>query len=286
MRILITGADGQLGRALQQALAHDEVAPLGHRDLDVTDPAAAAAVVNNSHPDVVLHGAALTDTARCEREPALADMVNATGTQRVAEACRRVGARLVAISTNEVFDGGRGTPYEEDDRPAAPNAYGASKLRGEQLAAAAHTDTIIVRTAWLYGDGQHNFVARIGDAAAHGGSLQFVTDEVSSPTSAPDLADAIRVLIEHHAPAGIYHVTNEGAASRFEWAQEIVRLTGMPAMIKPTTTDELRACGYAGPRKPPYSVLANTRARALGVTMRPWQDALASWLGQLAQAHG
>ncbi|MDE3096363.1 MAG: dTDP-4-dehydrorhamnose reductase [Chloroflexota bacterium] len=283
MRILITGGEGQLARALAAAGRAGgpigQVISLGRSDLDVTDAARVRRAIADAAPAVVLHCAAMTDTARCEREPDAADAVNAHGTENVARACAAAGARLVAISTDEVFDGEKGTPYAEDDEPAALNAYGRSKLRGERLARAAHADTLVVRTSWVYGGGASDFAAKVLTAAHAGRPLRFVTDETASPTSAADLAEALRALIERAAPPGVYHLTNEGEASRYAWACEILRLAGMGDVpVAPVTTDQLRATGYDGPRKPPYSALANTRARALGITLRPWRDALRAWM--------
>jgi dTDP-4-dehydrorhamnose reductase len=279
--MLITGANGQLGRSLVRGLASHEVVALGRADLDVSDATAVRAAIEMRRPDVVVHAAALTDTARCEREPALARAVNIAGTEYVARSAARAGARLIAISTNEVFDGWATEPYAEDAEAHAVNAYGASKLDGEWLAVATCPDTLIVRTSWLYGDGGNNFVEKVRTAAREGRPLRFVTDEVASPTYAGDLADAIRALIEGAAPADIYHLVNEGEASRYDWACEVLRLSGMAgASVEAVSSGDLRAAGYDGPRKPPYSVLANTRARALGITLRPWRDALATYCGR------
>lgn len=288
MRILITGGTGQLGRSLQRALAAHDVRALGHAELDIAEPRSVDDAVRRYGPDVVIHPAALTDTARCEREPELARAVNGLGAENVARACQRTSARLVAISTNEVFDGAERTPYAEDDPTGPLNAYAMSKLDGERLASAACTETLIVRTSWLYGDGGNNFVEKVRAAASSGRRLSFVTDEVATPTSTEDLAVAIREMIDRLAPAGIYHLANGGEASRYDWAVEILRCSAMSDVpVESVTTEQLRANGYDGPRKPPYSVLANTRAAALGVTMRPWREALAAYFkraGLLADA--
>jgi len=274
MRILITGGTGQAGRALAGALAAHDVRAPGHRELDVTDGASVAAAIEGWRPDAVVHCAALTDTARCEREPEAAYAVNEEGTAHVAKAAARAGAMLVAVSTNEVFDGSKGAPYVEEDAPHAINAYGASKAAGERRAMLIDADVRIVRTSWVYGDGS-NFAGKVLAAAREGRALRFVTDEVAAPTSAADLAEAIARMIEADAAPGIYHLANEGEASRCAWAREIVRLAGIPgAEVSAITTVELRATGYEGPSKPPYSVLANTRARAMGIALRPWREAL------------
>lgn len=284
MKILITGAAGQLGEELSPLWRPDEVLDLGASDLDITDPSCAATWFEDERPEWVIHCAAMTDTAFCEREPGPALQVNAIGTENIARACAEYDARLIAISTNEVFDGLSDVPYVEESSTQPVNVYGRTKRDGEQRALKHNAHTLIVRTAWLYGDGGANFVEKVLAAARAGSPLRFVTDEIATPTSALDLAEAIRALIEADAPAGIYHLTNEGEASRYEWAREIVRLAGLDASrVEPITTEELRASGYGsprrvfdGPRKPAYSVLANTHARALGITLRPWREALAA----------
>jgi dTDP-4-dehydrorhamnose reductase len=283
MKILLTGASGQLGRALHRALAAHDVHAL-HR---ATALRHAMPEIAASPPDVVIHAAALTNTQRCEANSYEAFQVNGKAVGRIAELARDCGARLIAIGTNEVFEGQRSEPLAEEAPTGAVNAYGASKLLGERLAIDTLPErSFIVRTAWLYGDTPDNFVAKVLAAARGGEPLRFVTDEIATPTSADDLADAIRRLIEHaSAPPGIYHLTNDGEASRYEWAREILRLGGFDeSRVEPVTTAQLRARGYAGPRKPPYSVLANTRARSLGITLRPWREALAAYFARVQVA--
>lgn len=278
MRIFITGGEGQLGRALLRRIAAGDVVAPTRGEMDVTDRSATVAAIVAAAPDIVIHSAALTDTTRCERDPKAAHAVNALGTANVAAGAARAGARLIAGSTNEVFAGDQTTPYDEDDAPHPLNEYAISKLEGERRARSACPDTLIVRTAWLYGDGD-NFVQKVLRLAAGDGAMRFVTDEVATPTFAGDLADAILALVAARAPAGVYHLTNSGQASRYECAAETLRLAGSdPARIERVTTDALRRDGYDGPRKPPFSVLVNMRAAALGVTLRPWQDALAEYI--------
>jgi dTDP-4-dehydrorhamnose reductase len=281
VKVLITGGNGQLGRSLVQALHDHDGVPLSHAELDITDRDACLATIERARPAAVIHCAALTDTNLCERDPGLARRVNGIGTENVAAACRAVGARLVAVSTNEVFDGAQSSPYLEDARPRPLNAYAISKLDGETLATSAHPDRLIVRASWLYGDGYVNFNEKVLNAAREGRALSFVTDEVATPTATDDLAGAIVALLEQQAPPGIYHLSNEGEASRFDWAVEILKLAGLAdTEVQRVTTPELRANGYDGPVKPPYSVLANTRAAALGITMRPWRQALADYFAR------
>jgi dTDP-4-dehydrorhamnose reductase len=309
MRILITGAGGQLGRALRLAFADQKVLAYTHEDLDVADKTAIDALAKcivddydespndasaSLWPDVIVHAAALTDTGLCEREPELALTVNCMGTDNVAYLADTITTDLLYVSTNEVFDGESRTPYDEADTPNPINAYGRSKFAGEKVADEQSVANIlaVVRTSWLYGGGERDFVSKVLAAAREGHPLRFVTDEISTPTSVDDLASAIRELVGLDGwdpdkdlvtglPSkvrGIYHLTNEGEASRYEWACEILRLAGMSDVpVEPITTEQLYASGYDGPRKPPYSVLANTRARALGITMRDWREALADY---------
>ena len=204
MRLMITGAGGQLGCELQRALRQHELRSLSRSDLDITDSAAVANAVGGFRPKVVVHAAALTDTMRCEREPDFAMQVNALGAEHVARACAAAGASIVYVSTNEVFDGAKREPYRESDEPRPINEYGRSKLEGErrvQQALAAH---YIVRTAWVYGKGGDNFVSKVL-RWSESGKLTGVTDEVATPTWARDLADAIARLIETQR-WGVYHL--------------------------------------------------------------------------------
>jgi len=280
MRLLITGAGGQLGHELQRALSQHELRSLSHHGLDISDATAVAAAIANFRPDVVIHAAALTDTTRCEREPAIAMQVNALGAEHVARACAAAGAAMVYVSTNEVFDGAKRAPYGESDEPRPINEYGRSKLEGERRVRQALEAHFVVRTAWVYGQSGDNFVSKVL-RWAESGKLTGVTDEVATPTWALDLADAIARLIETQR-YGVYHLSNAGAASRYDWAREIVRLAGLRDIeVEPITTARFRASLAADavvPEKPPYSVLQNNAAAALGIEPRPWQDALAEYL--------
>jgi dTDP-4-dehydrorhamnose reductase len=270
VRILITGGRGQLGGELQQALSAGTVLALGRQELDVTDAAAIDQAVGQFRPQVVVHAAAYTDTAGCEADPELAMRVNGEGTRQVALACRKSGAVMLYVSTNEVFDGQKGEAYLESDEPKPINAYGRSKLAGEQYVQSILDRFYIVRTAWLYAAGSNNFPAKVLRAVANEGGLRFVTDEVASPTWARDLAQAIAGLIGR-LTYGIYHLTNSGCCSRYQWAQRVLELAGRSdAALHPVVQAE---CDLPY-RKPPYSELANRAAAALGITLRPWQEAL------------
>src|SRR2546422_1289720 len=226
MRILITGGKGQLGQALRNALTADEVHSLGHADLDITDEEALRRSLTELHPEVVIHTAAWTDTAGCERDPARAFAVNGVAAGLVAKACREIEAAMVYVSSNEIFDGEKGSPYVEEDSPNPINEYGRSKLEGERRVRAAAEGCYIVRTSWLYGPGRTSFPEKIVEAARERGSLKLVTDEIASPTWTVDLATAIARLIRQPA-YGAYHLANSGSCSRKEWAEKILRLGGL-----------------------------------------------------------
>jgi dTDP-4-dehydrorhamnose reductase len=278
MRILVTGADGQLGTELMRALApHGDLIPSTQADMDVTDRRCAEFVAA-LQPEWVIHTAAATDVDACEREPERAMAVNAEGTRRVAEGCRRVGAALVYLSTDYVFDGRKGSPYAECDLPAPLNAYGRSKLEGEQATREVAPRWTIVRTAWLYGVHGKNFVKTILGKAAAGKSLRVVDDQVGSPTYAGDVADAVALLISR-GRTGMYHVTNTGTCSWYEFAREILRLVGLDAIpVTPITSTELDRPA----RRPAYSALENAAWQATGFPpLRPWREALAAMLSTL-----
>ena len=270
MRILITGGRGQLGLALQRALTEHEVFALDIDELDVTDTADIRRVFQWIDPELVIHAAAWTDTTGCEAEPDQAMLVNGDGTRRVAEACRRTDAPMLYVSTNEVFDGHRETPYKEGDDPNPLNAYARSKLAGERHVQLLLKRYYIVRTAWLYGPGRVSFPEKVLQAARQEGRLRLVSDEVASPTWTVDLAKAIARLIRELA-WGMYHLTNSGHCSRLEWGLEVLRLAGLAHILVEATTQREFGAPY---HKPAFSILANIKATHLGIELRPWREAL------------
>jgi dTDP-4-dehydrorhamnose reductase len=274
MQILITGANGQLGRALQAALASDEVGALGRDELDITDADAVRRTMSEARPEAVVHAAAWTDTAGCERDPERALLVNGRGAGIVAEACAEAGAAMVYVSSNEVFGGEKGAPYDEDDATNAINDYASSKLEGERQVMAALEPRYIVRTSWLYGPGRVSFPEKILQAARREGKLRAVTDEIASPTWTVDLAEAIAKLVRTQA-YGVYHFSNAGWCSRMEWALEILRLAEMTDVPVEAATMAEFDLPY---RKPRFTAIANNNGARLGITLRPWQEALAEHL--------
>jgi dTDP-4-dehydrorhamnose reductase len=273
VRIVLTGHKGQLGQALRQMLVGEELFGLDLPEHDITDPASSPDIVAELRPDVVIHAAAMTDVDGCERNPDLAFRVNALGTHNIALACGRCGAAMVHVSTNDVFDGKLGRPYYEWDTPSPQSVYARSKAAAELYVHTLLHRFYIVRTAWLYARGGSNFVTKIVAAADRLGALRVVTDEVSAPTYALDLAEAIaRLLYTGHY--GFYHFTNSGVCSRYDWAVKILELAGRGHVpVEPITAEQ-----WPRPAPPPlYAPLVNFAGAALGITLRPWQEALRAY---------
>lgn len=276
MQVFITGIKGQLGQALQATLTGHDLIGVDLPECDITDRPSIEAAITEATPDVVIHCAAMTDVDGCARDPQAAFRVNGLGTQNVALACQASGAAMLLVSTNEVFDGAADRPYLEFDPPNPVNPYARSKVAGEWYTRHLLTRFYIVRTAWLYAPGGRNFSNphRILQLADERGRLRVVTDEVGSPTYVVDLARAIDRLITS-GQYGIYHFVNEGGCSRFDYVREVLRLTGRLAVpVEPTTLS-------AFPRDstpPPYTPLANVAGAAIGIRLRPWQEALADFL--------
>jgi dTDP-4-dehydrorhamnose reductase len=272
MRILVTGHRGQLGRVLMARFP--EAVGIDLPEVDITRPESLDAVVDQTQPEAIIHCAAMTDVDGAARDPALAYRINGLGTQNVAQAAARAGAALAHISTNEVFDGLKPEPYFEFDAPNPVNAYGRSKLAGEWFVAHLTARFYILRTAWLSAPGGRNFVHRIQQLADERRKLQVVTDEVANPTFVDDLADAIVKLIGT-GRFGIYHLTNAGYCSRYEYAKKILELSGRGHI----PVEPISLAQYPRPSTPPkFAALANTAAAALGITLRPWEEALGEFL--------
>lgn len=280
MKVLLTGAKGQLGSALVNLLEEagdGEVISFGRDELDVTKPSVVHEIITGCVPDAVIHAAANTNVDGCEQEPDSAYAVNALGARNVAVASAKVGARLVYVSTDYVFDGNAGASYTEFDRPAPLGVYGKSKLAGERYVAGLSHKYFIVRTSWLYGHHGRNFVKTMLDLAGTKTELAVVDDQVGSPTYAKDLAAFIAELIKTEL-YGIYHATNTGSCSWYQFACSIFRMAGLSHIkVKPVSTVEL---GRPAPR-PAYSVLDHYCIRLSGFTdLRSWEEALQEYLAE------
>ena len=276
MKVLVTGSNGQLGSELLVRYAErsfDTVYAGDLPDLDITSTESVAALFDEIAPDVVINCAAWTAVDAAEENERGAFTVNAEGPAVLASQCARVGARLVHISTDYVFSGDATEPYQENDHAEPVTAYGRTKLAGEKYVQEIIPENhLIVRTAWLYGINGENFVKTIIRALEQRDVLTVVTDQVGQPTYAGDLADAIVDLIDVPGARGIFHATNSGVASWFEFARQIVvEIGGDPERILPTDSSSFVRLA---PR-PPYSVLGHQRWAEIGMQpMRDWRSAL------------
>lgn len=273
MKALVTGAAGQLGRALVARLGGSAAFP---RDaLDVRDGEAVRRAVLEAQPEIVFNASAYNKVDGAESEPAEAFAVNAMGPLHLARACREAGARLVHVSTDYVFDGSGHRPWREDDRPAPLGAYGASKLAGEHLVAAAGLEHLIVRTSGVLGTGASrskggSFVERIVARARAGDPLRVVADQTLAPTYAADLAEALLALVADGA-RGLWHVTGEGSCTWHELAVAALAAAGIEAPVSAISSLDLGAPA----RRPPYSVLDTARYRARALPrVRSWREVL------------
>ena len=283
MRILITGARGQLGTDLQRTLAEHELIPCTHGELDVTEKHRVYGLLKDHRPDAVINTAAYHRVDECESHPDKTFAVNAFGPWHLAMACRMYGAKLVHVSTNFVFDGTADRPYREDDLPLPLNVYGTAKLSGEHLVRSTWDRHFIIRTTGLFGHSGgggkgYNFVEAMIRAGTERREVVVVSDQVMSPTGTADLACALAELVATDA-FGTYHVTNGGACSYYDFARTIFNKTGIEAAVKPTTTE-----AYGAPAaRPLYTVLDNGRIRSLGIAEMPsWEDALDDYLARRA----
>lgn len=274
VRVLITGAGGQVGQEFVRVLApHHDLIPTTSATLDVASRGAIDQIVA-ARPDLVLHPAAWTDVDGCARDPDRAYRVNALGAYHVALACQQLDIPLLYVSTNEVFDGTATTPYLEWDAERPINAYARSKYAGERFARQLLRRFYIVRTAWVFG-GPRNFVRTVLRLAGERDRLTVVDDEIGNPTYAPDLAEAVSRLIE--APAyGIFHLVNEGYCSRYEFAYEILRQAGLEHVrVEPIKLRDYQRASTP----PPFAPLRNfVAATDLEIVLPPWQDALRRFL--------
>jgi dTDP-4-dehydrorhamnose reductase len=275
-RVLVLGAQGMVGSALMGSSSpRFELVGLGHADLDITVEKEGLRAVRDIRPDVLIHAAAYTDVDGCERNPDRAFDTNSRGTSHVVKACREIGAKLVYISTDYVFDGSSTIPYREEDPVNPLSVYGRSKLEGERHVQSLLNDFIILRTQWLFGDKGKNFVTMVLNGVKDGKTLTIVRDQFGSPTYVVDLRLAILRLVERGC-RGVFHVANSSSCSWYEFAREILEVAGMSDIdIIPVDGTSLRR---PAPR-PQYCVLnCEKLTRETGLTMRPWQRALRDFM--------
>ena len=272
MKIVITGGKGMLGRTLQQILKDHTLIVADLPEVDITDIDLLDDFIAGCRPDVVIHTAAMTAVDRCESEVDLAYRINELGSRNVAAVCKKYHSRLMAISTDYVFDGNKSTPYSEfDNATGGATVYGQSKFAGEKAVQQLCPEALILRTSWLYGSGGPSFVHTMVDLACQGKALKVVSDQWGNPTSALEVARKIRLLLEHPELRGVFHLTCEGGTNWFEFALEIFKLTGLNPVVTPCSTGEFPR---PAPR-PANSQLEKVRLKQSGLApMMHWREAL------------
>ncbi len=293
--MLVTGAAGQLGGYLLPELRRSgaTVSALGARPgegidlaVDLADREAAHRAIDGAAPDVVIHGAACTDVDGIERDPALGILANARASRHVAEAAWNTGAYLVAVSTDMVFPGDGGAPYAEDAPTGPISEYGVSKLEAEHAVFEIDPKFAVARTAWLYGGRGKHFPRTVLKVLRDQGGIDVVADEFGSPTYAADLARAL-VLLAAERGSGVFHLVNEGRASRYDLARATAELAGFdPEGVRPVSTKEFLAKYPLPAKRPPDSTLVNRRGAAKGIILRGWREALAAYAPMLAAEIG
>ena len=275
MKILITGANGQLGRACQTEFRGHTLFLADIDIFDLTKPRQCARAIRSFSPAVIIHTAAYTDVKGAETHQSDCYAVNVAGTIMLARLASQWSATMVYISTDYVFDGRASKPYDENNAPRPINVYGRSKYAGELAVMDLVPNFFIVRTAWLYGEG-NNFVRTIVSLAASRRELKIVGDQRGTPTSTVDLAHYIAVVLEKGQP-GIYHATNDGTATWAEFAQEILRQSHKTNPVIPITTSEAAVLLNDPTPRPSYTVLSKQKLKKL-TKVRPWQKALAQYI--------
>lgn len=282
MNILITGCNGQLGNEMQLLEKVNPQHQYFNTDvaqLDITNPEAIEEFVNNNAIDIIVNCAAFTAVDKAESSQELCHLLNAKAPEYLAAAVARRGGYLVQVSTDYVFDGTNHTPYTEDEATCPNSVYGSTKLEGEKLAMAACANTMIIRTAWLYSTFGNNFVKTMIRLGQEKPELGVIFDQIGTPTYAGDLAAAIMAAINHGIVPGIYHFSNEGVISWYDFTKAIHRIAGITSChVKPLHTTE-----YPTPAaRPHYSVLDKTKIKqTYGIEIPYWEESLEKCVAKL-----
>lgn len=292
MKILITGSNGQLGNELQKIIKtgqaeiglvsdeikNAEVVAVDVDKLDITRLEQVKSVLGEAKPDVVINCAAATNVDGCESNQDLAFRINALGPKNLAVVCEELGSKLVQVSTDYVFSGVGETPLKEFDLVAPYSIYGKTKLQGEEYVRDFSSKYYIVRTAWLYGYVGHNFVYTMMKLGGMKDEISVVNDQLGNPTHANDLAYEILRLIETEE-YGVYHCTGKGECSWYDFASEIMKLSGRKCKVNPCTSEEYKAMYPNSAKRPEYSALDNMMLRCtIGDDMRDWKEALNTFM--------
>ncbi|MCU1792647.1 dTDP-4-dehydrorhamnose reductase [Pectobacterium polaris] len=279
MKILLTGANGQLGRCFQDRLpAEWEILATDSAELDITDLKRAEEVIKNFQPDAIVNAAAYTAVDKAESEPELAEKINVTGPENLAIVASKQGIRLVHISTDYVFDGNATEPYREDSVTNPLSVYGKTKLAGEQAVAKTSSEAMIVRTAWVFSEYGNNFVKTMLRLGKERDALSVVNDQRGCPTYAGDLAQAIISLLEKNAEGGIYHYCGDKEVSWYEFAEEIFKVANRRKAISSVPILSAISTGeYLTPAKrPKYSSLDCLKIRKLDINLSNWLKNISS----------
>ena len=282
MNILITGANGQLGNEMRRvsAQSNDHYIFTDVAELDITNAETVRQMVLDNDINVIVHCAAYTAVDKAEEDEAMAELLNATAVANLAAAAKENNATLIHVSTDYVFDGNGCRPYTEEQTTSPASAYGRTKLHGEEAAVQSGCNYLIFRTAWLYSKHGRNFVKTMRTLTADKPSLKVVFDQVGSPTHAGDLADLIYKIIEERMldNKGIYHYSNEGVCSWYDFAREICEMSGNECDVQPCHSDEFPS----KVARPAYSVLDKTKVKTtFGVSVPHWKESLAKCIEEL-----
>lgn len=285
MKILVTGAYGQLGNELKELAAPNTELEFLFTDvdsLDITDESAVASFFTKYHPDCVINCAAYTAVDKAESEPELAAMVNAVAPKLLARYAKKTGAKFVHVSTDYVFAGNAHQPYSETDPVDPQGVYGKTKLEGEQNCLAENADSVIVRTSWLYSSFGNNFVKTMLRLGKERGELNVVFDQVGTPTYAADLAAAILEIVIGNGDfvPGIYHYSNEGVTSWYDFAKAIFEIAGVECKVHPVLSDQFPTPA----KRPHYSVLNKEKIRkTFDINIPYWRDSLRKCIEKLVE---
>ena len=271
MKVIILGSNGMLGHDLVNAFKNHELYAFTKKDLDIRDKYLLSKKINKIMPSFIINAAAYTDVDGCEQNPGLAFEVNAGGVKNIAESCKGKNCAIAHISTDYVFSG-RKNGYKENDAPDPANVYGKSKYLGEKYLRHLTKRYYIIRTSWLFGDHGKNFVSTILNLAKNKRKIEVVNDQRGNPTYTLDLANSMRKIAELKPKFGIYHQTNDGACTWYQFAKKIIKLKKLNTDIKAITSDKLKRAAI----RPKCSALVNTKLPRL----RSWELALKDYLGE------
>lgn len=270
-RILVTGGDGQLATALLRLGDFKNIKGFDKSNLNILDYKQILNIFDEYRPDVVIHCAAYTHVDACEKNVETAYEINSYGTENIASACKKINAQMIYISTDYVFDGKKGRPYFETDKPNPINVYGKTKLEGEKIVSSIMKRYYIVRTSWLYGGYGKNFANTILNFAGNSSEIRIVDDQIGSPTYVIDLAQAIYQVMDSNQ-YGIYHASNCGCCSWYEFAQEILKCGGYNHIrLVPIASDELNQAA----KRPYNSTIINSKDV---FELRDWKKALHDYM--------